>query len=47
MGRLDLPDKLRDEDTAAPRPRPEIGSVAWVAQEIVAGRSGEEHDNER
>jgi hypothetical protein len=44
MGRLDLPDKTRDEDTSAQRPRPEIGSVAWVAQEIAAGRSGEEHD---
>jgi hypothetical protein len=42
MGRLDLPDKTRDEDTSAPRP--EIGSENWVRQEIDAGRSGEERD---
>jgi hypothetical protein len=44
MGRLDLPDKTRDEDTAAQRPRPEIGSENWVRAEVSAGRSGEEHD---
>jgi hypothetical protein len=49
MGRLDLRDPYRDEDAARDDvltpTHPEIGSDAWTAAEIKAGRSGEEHDD--
>jgi hypothetical protein len=44
VGRLDLPDPVRDEDIWFEDRRPEIGSDAWIAAEIAAGRSGEEVD---
>lgn len=54
MGRLDLPDKYRDEDEHNVFGYQldvydcirvaEIGSEAWIKAELAAGRSGEERD---
>lgn len=43
MGRLDLPDPVRDEDIWF-EPRPEIGSEAWTRAQLAAGNTTEERD---